>query len=219
MSGEHMYSELKNLSVHEQIEAITELLVQTLSINGTEGEVRIADDIEQILRSFPYFKKYPQQVWTQYLPNDTVGRKNVFAHIKGKSKKTIVFHAHMDKVGIEDYGTLQSKANNPEELLRFFQTYEDEEVRTQALSGDWMFGRGSLDMKSGVAVHLANVLYLSQHLQEWDGNIIFMANPVEENEHSGIMAALDELIRLREEEGLNYFVGINTDYILSLIHI
>ena len=216
MSGEHMYSELKNLSVHEQIEAITELLVQTLSINGTEGEVRIADDIEQILRSFPYFKKYPQQVWTQYLPNDTVGRKNVFAHIKGKSKKTIVFHAHMDTVGIEDYGTLQSKANNPEELLRFFQTYEDEEVRTQALSGDWMFGRGSLDMKSGVAVHLANVLYLSQHLQEWDGNIIFMANPVEENEHSGIMAALDELIRLREEEGLNYFVGINTDYISPL---
>ncbi|GKU83953.1 M20/M25/M40 family metallo-hydrolase [Niallia sp. NCCP-28] len=210
-----MYTKIKDLPLFDQVEAITTSLVQTLSINGTEGESEIADEIEQFLRSFPYFNQHPTHVWMQPLPNDALGRKNVFAHIKGNgsSKKTVVFHAHIDTVGIEDFGALQSSANDPNALLEYFQTYSDKEIRTQALSGDWMFGRGALDMKSGVAVHLANVLYFSEHQEEWDGDIIFMANPVEENQHSGIIAAVDELLRLQKEEELEYVVAINTDYI------
>ncbi|ALC82870.1 MULTISPECIES: M20/M25/M40 family metallo-hydrolase [Bacillus] len=214
-----MYKKLKNLPLTDQVEALTASLVQTLSINGTDGEVKIAEKIEQILRSFPYFKQRPDQVWTQELPNDAIGRKNVFAHIKGNvnSKKTVVFHAHIDTVGIEDFGAQQSIANDPAELLKYFQTYSnDEEIQTQALTGDWMFGRGALDMKSGVAVHLMNVLHFSEHLEDWDGDIIFMANPVEENQHSGVIAAVDELLRLRVEEGLDYVVAVNTDYISAL---
>lgn len=214
-SGESMYTKIKDLPLFDQVEAITTSLVQTLSINGTKGEVAIVDKIEQFLRSFPYFTQHPTHIWMQQLPNDALGRKNVFARIKGNgnSKKTVVFHAHIDTVGIEDFGVLQSSANDSEALLEYFQTYSDEEIRTQALSGDWMFGRGALDMKSGLAVHLANVLYFSEHQDEWDGDIIFMANPVEENQHSGIIAAVDELLRLRKEEELDYVVAINTDYI------
>ncbi|WP_445492009.1 M20/M25/M40 family metallo-hydrolase [Niallia sp. 03133] len=213
--GDLMYAKIKGLPLFDQVEAITTSLVQTLSINGTDGEVQIADKIEQFLRSFPYFIQRPDQVWTQDLPNDAIGRKNVFAHIKGngKSKKAVVFHGHMDTVGIEDFGALQSSANDPGALLEYFKTYSDEEIRTQALSGDWMFGRGALDMKSGVAVHLANVLYFSESLEAWDGDIIFMANPVEENQHSGAIAAVNELLRLSAEEGLDYVAAINTDYI------
>lgn len=214
-----MYQQIKDLSLFEQVEAMTESLVETLSINGTTGEVDIAEKVEQILRSFPYFQQHPEAVWTQALPNDHLGRKNVFARVKGTgdSKKTVIFHSHIDTVGIDDYGKQIGMANNPKELLSFFSQWDgSQEVQEHAQSGDWMFGRGALDMKSGVAVHLSNLLYFSQHPDEVDGEIIFMANPVEENQHTGVIAAVDELIRLREEEKLQYVVAINNDYISPL---
>lgn len=214
-----MYQQIKDLSLFEQVEAMTESLVETLSINGTTGEVDIAEKVEQILRSFPYFQQHPEAVWTQALPNDHLGRKNVFARVKGtgNSKKTVIFHSHIDTVGIDDYGKQISMANNPKELLQFFSQWDgSQEVQEHAQSGDWMFGRGALDMKSGVAVHLSNLLYFSQHPDQVDGEIIFMANPVEENQHTGVIAAVDELIRLREEEKLQYVVAINNDYISPL---
>ncbi|MCM3082014.1 M20/M25/M40 family metallo-hydrolase [Brevibacillus invocatus] len=214
-----MYQQIKDLSLFEQVEAMTESLVETLSINGTTGEVDIAEKVEQILRSFPYFQQHPEAVWTQALPHDHLGRKNVFARVKGtgNSKKTVIFHSHIDTVGIDDYGKQIGMANNPKELLHFFSQWDgSQEVQEHAQSGDWMFGRGALDMKSGVAVHLSNLLYFSQHPDEVDGEIIFMANPVEENQHTGVIAAVDELIRLREEEKLQYVVAINNDYISPL---
>ncbi|MGE5700961.1 MAG: M20/M25/M40 family metallo-hydrolase [Clostridia bacterium] len=216
-----MYQQLKDLSLFEQVEAITTSLVETLSINGTKGEIDIVDKVEAILRTYPYFEKHPEQIWTQYLPNDQLGRKNLFARIKGtgesKSKHTVIYHSHIDTVGIEDFGKQIGNANNPAELLTFFSNWDgNPEVQEHARSGDWMFGRGALDMKSGVAVHLANLLHFSQNLEELDGEIIFMANPVEENQHTGVIAAVDELLRLREEEELHYVVAINDDYIAPL---
>lgn len=211
-----MMNVTNEIELQEQVEALTDALVRTLSVNGTAGEVEIAGQIEAMLRSFPYFHAHPDQIWSQKLPGDALGRKNVFARIKGSggSKRTVIFHSHIDTVGISDYGNLEPLANKPDELLAYFQQWHDNpEIRKQAQSGDWMFGRGALDMKSGVAVHLANVKFFSEHTDKWDGEIIFMANPVEENEHSGVIAAVDELLRLRDEEGLSYEVAINTDYI------
>ncbi|AJY75419.1 M20/M25/M40 family metallo-hydrolase [Paenibacillus beijingensis] len=211
-----MINDTKELELQQQVEAFTDALVRTLSVNGTAGEVEIADQIESILRSFPYFVAHPGQVWTQPLPGDALGRKNVFARIKGRgtSKRTVIFHSHTDTVGISDYGNLEPAAGKPDELLAFFKQWNDHpEIRQQAQSGDWMFGRGALDMKSGVAVHLANVKFFSERPDLLDGDIIFMANPVEENEHSGVIASVDELLRLRKDEGLSYEVAINTDYI------
>lgn len=214
-----MYQQIKDLPLFKQVEVMTTSLVETLSINGTAGEVDIAEKVEKILRSFPYFQQHPEAVWTQALPNDHLGRKNVFARVKGTgdSKKAVIFHSHIDTVGIDDYGKQISMANNPQELLRFFSQWDgSQEVQEHAQSGDWMFGRGALDMKSGVAVHLSNLLFFSQHPDEIEGEIIFMANPVEENQHTGVIAAVDELIRLREEEKLHYVVAINNDYISPL---
>jgi arginine utilization protein RocB len=214
-----VYNELKNATISEQVEKLTKCLVETLSVNGTNGEEEIANKIENILRSFPYFEENPNQVWIQYLPGDRLKRKNVFARIKGKedSKKTIVFHSHIDTVGINDYGELKTIANNPEKLLDFFKGWEaNKEIQEQAQSGDWMFGRGSLDMKSGVAVHLVNLLFFIENRERWSGEIIFMANPVEENQHTGVITAVDELLRLRTEENLEYIAAFNNDYIAPL---
>ncbi|GAY77158.1 arginine utilization protein RocB [Sporolactobacillus inulinus] len=74
-----MYEKVKDLPIEQQIEQFARDLVGIKSVNGTDGEVTMADELEAILRSFPYFKEHPDQVWTQKLEGDTLGRKNVFA--------------------------------------------------------------------------------------------------------------------------------------------
>lgn len=214
-----MYQQLHSLSLEKQVETLTKHLVSFNSINGTTGEVRIIEELYSILKSFPYFQEHPEHVWIQHAPNDPIGRKNVFAFVKGQtdSPSTIIYHSHLDTVGIEDFGLLKEHAFSSETLEKYFQTYErNADVQSDAKSGDWLFGRGSVDMKSGAAVHLANILYFSQHTDLLEGNLLLLFNGDEEGEHRGITAALTELERLQEEKQLQYRLAINNDFITPL---
>lgn len=214
-----MYNQIKDMPMDERIEKITKTLIQIKSINGTTGEVEVANFIKDTLLSFPYFQKHPFYVWEQIISNDPLNRKNIFCFIKGKSdiKETILYHAHLDTVGIEDFGPLKEHALDSSKLVDYFSAYTfNKEVQEDAQSGEWMFGRGSVDMQSGIAVHLANVLHFSEHLDELPGNILFMVNPDEESQHAGILSAISELKLLKEEQHLNYVAAINTDFITPL---
>lgn len=190
-------------------------LVGKRSVNGTSGEVAEADRLVEILRRIPYFREHEDAVWTQNLPGDPLGRKNVFAFIgKEGETKTVLYHSHFDTVGTKDFGPLEEDATNPERLREFFANQEEDgDAARDARSGDWLFGRGALDMKSGDAVNVANMRYFAEHPDELGGNLLFMGNCVEENDHLGVIAALDELKRLKEERGLEYTVAVNTDFI------
>ncbi|MCA1065651.1 M20/M25/M40 family metallo-hydrolase [Rossellomorea sp. AcN35-11] len=214
-----MYQQLKSLSLAEQCEAITRSLVERESRNGTKGEADIAVFIKETLHSFPYFTSNPDHVWEQPISNDPLGRKNIFAFVKNPtpSAHTLIYHAHLDTVGIDDYGSLKDHALNPDELESFFRHYAfDQEVQEDARSGKWLFGRGALDMKSGIAVHLANVLSFSERLDDLPGNILFMVNPDEESQHKGVISAIPELNKLKQAEGLEYTAAINTDFTTPL---
>ncbi|MEI4832580.1 M20/M25/M40 family metallo-hydrolase [Bacillus sp. FJAT-53711] len=214
-----MYQQLHSLSLEKQVEALTKHLVSFNSINGTEGEARIIDELYRILKSFPYFKQHPEHLWVQTVPNDPINRKNLFAFVEGNkdSTSTIIYHSHLDTVGIEDFGLLKEHAFSSETLEEYFQTYEGNlDVQTDAKSGDWLFGRGSVDMKSGAAVHIANILYFSQHTDLLEGNLLLLFNGDEEGEHRGITAALTELERLQQEKQLHYHLAINNDFITPL---
>lgn len=71
-------------------------------------------------------------------------------------------------------------------------------------------------MQSGIAVHLANLLYFSENPGELEGNLLVMFNADEEGEHKGSRAALSELLRLKEKMGLEYMAAINNDFISPL---
>ncbi|MGX7196792.1 peptidase M20 [Enterococcus olivae] len=213
-----MYQRISQLAMPQQIETVAKELVNIPSINNSlHGEADISQKIKEILLSFPYFEEQPQFVWTTELPEDPYQRKNVFAFLPKKGvKQTVLLHAHMDTVGIEDFGKIKSLAYDPENLLHFFQEYEeDPEVQEEALSGDWAFGRGMLDMKSGMAVHLINLLFYTEHLEELPFNLLFMGNPVEENDHTGMIEALPELIKFKQQ-GYEFIAAINTDFVSPL---
>lgn len=209
---------LGNPFIEELIE-LTTALVAVPSITGTTGEVDVADLIIQRLKALPYFRNNPHHLWTQSVPGDELGRKNIFALVRSTkaTAKTILLHSHLDTVGIQDYGSLQEFAFDPGKLkLAFANHAGDESVLKCAHSDDWLFGRGALDMKSGLAVQMKLVEYWTKKLHELPGNILFMANPSEESHHGGMLAALSELLRLRDEEGFQYLCAINSDYVTAL---
>ncbi|MGG1255493.1 M20 family metallopeptidase [Bacillus velezensis] len=214
-----MYQQLSKMLPEEKIEAITKSLVALNSINGTLGEGKKADYIKDMIKSFPYFQENPSHVWEQAIPEDAYGRKNIFAFIEGngESLNTVIYHAHLDTVGIEDFGPLKDIAFDSDRLAEYFSNYEfDRDVQRDARSGEWMFGRGSVDMQSGIAVHLANLLHFSERRDQLPGHILFMANPDEESQHSGILTSISELKRLKQEKQLRYLAAINNDFITPL---
>ncbi|WGD61004.2 M20 family metallopeptidase [Bacillus velezensis] len=214
-----MYQQLSKMLPEEKIEAITKSLVALNSINGTLGEGKKADYIKDMIKSFPYFQENPSHVWEQAIPEGPYGRKNIFAFIEGngESLNTVIYHAHLDTVGIEDFGPLKDIAFDSDRLAEYFSNYEfDRDVQRDARSGEWMFGRGSVDMQSGIAVHLANLLHFSERRDQLPGHILFMANPDEESQHSGILTSISELKRLKQEKQLRYLAAINNDFITPL---
>lgn len=208
------------MDLYNEIETITKEMVSVASVNGTPGEHDIGVYIENYLRAIPYFKEHPEQVIVRPLKDDILNRRNVFAILKGTrgtSKQTIILHGHTDTVGVEDFGILKDFAFEPDKLMTALKTVPlTEEVRSDLESGDYMFGRGCCDMKSGDAVYLAVAKELSTQLEKIDGNIILSFNPVEENMHTGIIEALDFLLEEKEKEHFDYLMAINNDYTCPL---
>jgi len=209
------------MSFYKKVETITLDLVETPSINNTPGEAELADKIFGYLKELDYFKANPGHLFTRQLDNDRLGRKNVFALIQGrsshKSNKAVILHGHVDTVGIDDYGSLKDYAFQPYGLEEKLKSIElSAEVREDLNSGEWLFGRGSNDMKSGLASHMAVLEHYAGKAEQLQGNILFIATPVEENQHTGIMEALAVIETLQKEHNLNYMVAINSDYTTTM---
>lgn len=208
------------MELFDEIEELTRRLVAVRSVNGTSGEREVADFLERELRSIPYWAAHPEQVIRQELPGDALGRANIFAWLHGtkrESNRTILLHGHIDTVGIEDFGQLEPWATDCEQLLEKLLALDlPQTMRAELESGDWLPGRGACDMKSGDAVFIVLLRYLSEHLETFAGNILLSLNPVEENQHAGIMAGLDVLEELQEKYDFDYVLAINNDYICPL---
>ena len=198
-------------NLFKKCEELTKELVKIKSVNTTKGEKEIAEYIENYIRNIPYFKKHSDRVIIQKLKNDKLDRRNVFAYVKGtkeESNNTIIFHGHMDTVGTEDFGALEKYSTNPDLLLeKMLEMDLSKEIRKDLETGDWMVGRGSCDMKSGVAVFLVLLEYFSERTDEFKGNILLSVNPVEENLHTGIIEGIEVLNKLKTQENFNYIMA------------
>lgn len=207
--------------MYENIAELAARLVAVPSMNGTPGEAKIAQLIEEMLREIPYFRQNPDGVFTQVLPGDALGRRNVFALLKGgraQDGATVILHGHMDTVGVDDFGLLKPYAFSCDRLREELLQRKDEldpELRRDLESGDWMFGRGVGDMKSGVAVWISVLAALSGRAESLPVNVLFMSNPVEENLHTGVIASLEVLQKL-QAQGLRFLYAVNSDCVTPL---
>ncbi|MCD2137551.1 M20/M25/M40 family metallo-hydrolase [Salinicoccus halitifaciens] len=212
-----MKERMKTLDCRGDILAITKRLVGIRSEVNTEGERVIAASIHGMLASHPYFEANPSQLVMAPTVNDERKRYNVMAYVKGtktESSRTVVLMGHMDTVGVEDFGAHQELAFKPGDWMEHLKDTElSESVKSQLDSGDWLFGRGVLDMKSGVASNLHLLTYYAEHPEELAGNLVFIAECDEEDSSHGILSALKTLKRWQEEEGFEYAAAINADFV------
>lgn len=206
------------LHAFDEVKRLTEEMVAIPSINKEpEGESNVARYVRSFYMSLPYFQKNPHQVKTFQTKNDFVDRHCTYGYvkgIKGKSRRTVILIGHIDTVGVDDFGTIREYAFKCEELpAKLRETFVlPQEVIDDIESGEYLFGRGVLDMKSGVAGHMYLIKYFSEHPEELDGNLIAIAECDEEDNSKGIITALDELVELKEKEGFEYVACINADY-------
>ncbi|CRK82922.1 M20/M25/M40 family metallo-hydrolase [Neobacillus massiliamazoniensis] len=205
------------LSSREEVLKLTDKLVNIESVVNTVGEIDIANSLYHLLDSLPYFQKNHSHLVKSRTEDDEIERYNVLAFVKGtkvKSNKTVILMGHIDTVGIEDYSHLKDKACFPKELMNALSCENLPDLVHEHLdSGEWYFGRGVLDMKSGVASHLYLLKYYSEHPEELVGNLVLLAECDEEDSSHGVLSALKDLKRWKEEHQFDYQALINSDFV------
>lgn len=205
------------LQSREQVLAYTKQLVNIESIVNTDGEKKIAHSLFTLISSLPYFSNTSSNITLSQTIDDDLERYNVLAFVKGTkgtSNRTVVLMGHIDTVGIDDFNQLKDKACQPDELMEALKQEDLPPSAAEHLnSGDWLFGRGVLDMKSGVASHLYLLKYYSEHPEELDGNIVFLAECDEEDSSHGVLSALKILKTWKEKHNFEYVAAINADFV------
>lgn len=204
------------LQCYEEVKQLTKELVKIPSIVKTSGERKCAEKIYDYYNQLEYFKENSEYLLLQQTINDEIERYNTIAMVKGtkgNSKKTIILMGHLDTVGIEDFGDIKKYAQDPDKLPGLLIDLNlGDDVNKDIDSGEYMFGRGALDMKAGVAGHMYLIKYFSQHPEELDGNLIAIAEADEEDNSHGIISALKVLKEWKKKYDLEYIAAINADY-------
>jgi arginine utilization protein RocB len=202
---------------YDDVRRFTERLVQVNSVSPGAGEIATAQEILSLLTEGDTGDHYTAS-GLDPVEGDRFERVNAYAFIQGSSQRAIVLLGHFDTVETGDYGPLELWARQPHELwtrreaLAAFTPGLAEDLA--AYPDDWMLGRGTIDMKAGVAVNIAIMRHLAARnaQQPLPLSVVFLATPDEENESAGVLQAVRYLLRLRETHGLDYLGVLNTDY-------
>jgi arginine utilization protein RocB len=176
------------------------------SVTGSSGEVEFAPLLIGCLRGF-------DKSWLQKIDGDSFGRSNVIALKRGRSSRTIVLTGHFDVVPISNYGALQGLAFDPLSLLpptiaRLKETGENPKALADFESGDFLPGRGLLDMKAGLAAGLAAI-----EAYQGEASLLFIAVADEEERSAGARAAVSHLRDTAQAESLDIKLVVNLDAI------
>ncbi|MFL0363489.1 M20/M25/M40 family metallo-hydrolase [Bacillus sp. PK3_68] len=194
----------------ETLRALLCELVSWDSRTFTDGERKFAYNVREKLSELDYFKKHPD--YLSLHPAD-LGRHFVTAFYRHpEAKDTVVLISHFDTVQTEEYGDLEPLAFRPEELTKELLNRKSnlpEGARIDLESGKYLFGRGTMDMKMGLALHMALIEKAS--IEQWPINLVLLTVPDEEVNSSGMRAAVTELVNMRDKYGISYKLFLNSE--------
>ena len=195
----------------EQTEQLLKELVAEPSVTESAAEIAIAKNVYDRLLLFPYLAEHPGQL-AQYGVGEGRTLVAALALAPMKTMRTVVVIAHFDVVDIVEYGTYASLAFQMHEWtdrIRRGQVAMPEQVKVDLLAGEWLFGRGVMDMKCGLA---QNISLLEQACNgDFEGNLLFLAVPDEERHSDGMRAAAPLLVKWARAFELEYALCIDTE--------
>ncbi len=189
-------------------------LVGQPSVTNSPDESAFGPWLRAELQARPAFAGQSQHIWLEPTLHDAGRtRASVCALARGSGSRTVLLTGHYDVVGVADYGDLAAQAFSPAALAArlgsSLSPEHDAPVLADLESGDFMFGRGSLDMKSGLAAGLAV-------LEAWAasgnaGNLLFAAVPDEEENSHGMRSLVRQLPEIERRCGLEIVAAVNLD--------
>jgi len=181
-------------------------LIKTPSVSGTNQEMTAAYKLIELLYEIPYFNNNRENVQLVPLVDDPFNRSIVTAYleIKPDCLDAVILTGHFDVVDVEEYGHLKDIAYDVEAVTkRINEMPLDEDSKKDFESGEWLFGRGTADMKFGHALCLELLKHYSQE-GGINGNILYVAVCGEETNSEGMLRAVSYFNELKEKKGLNY---------------
>lgn len=190
------------------MKTVKELLLELVgvrSVTGTGEELDVARKIHALVAEDPYFQDHPDH-YGMWDGGDPLGRPVVWALKKGSGRRTVVFSGHYDTVCTACYGVFEPYALDPDALKTAMMKDppEDGEIRRDLADENWLFGRGTADMKAGLALNLGA---LFEHVPG-EVNVLFTAVSDEENLSAGARQAVRLYTRLQERFGLDYSIAV-----------
>ena len=190
----------------EGILALITKLCAIPSISGhAEQENACAKLIYEELKSIPCSGGNMLDVKFIDCEGDALKRKAVYALLTPPqaAERSVLLTGHFDVVDTSCYGELQPIACDLPLLTEKLKELGGLERTAQAdlESGNWLFGRGSMDMKAGLALFIAAIgKYAAQ--ENLAVNIAFLAVPDEEANSAGMRGAMREFCTLLEERSI-----------------
>jgi len=214
------------------MEDLTKKLIEIKSVTqGLNEEQQLSESIFNFYKQLPAFlnakeeSSMPKSLRSDKgdilsifpTENDILLRSSVLALARGSknkgSNKTVILLGHLDTVDVEDYGNLKALANKPDELKEALKKIvKDPAVLKDLEDENFLFARGALDMKAGVAAQMNLFKYFLEHRDSFCGNLIVISECDEEGNSAGIFSALNQLLKLQKSENLEYIGCINSDY-------
>ncbi|GGJ97257.1 hypothetical protein GCM10007063_19560 [Lentibacillus kapialis] len=202
--------EKRNWSDPKDLENLLCQLVSWNSETFSDGEKSFPVKAHDKLSVLAHFQEHPDRI---SLHQADLGRSYLTALYKhGNIQQTIVLISHFDTVQTEEYGDLQPLACNPEKLTKALQAYKvilDPDAVHDLESGDYLFGRGTMDMKMGLAIHMA--LLEKASTEQWPINLLLVTVPDEEVNSSGMRRAVSTMADLQDTYNLDYELFLNSE--------
>src|SRR5690625_46586 len=199
-----------NWSTTEQLQSLLFKLVEWDSRTGTEGEVKFPNQLKDVIGSMPYFQEHVNQLKLHDIGGE--GQALTALYKSNKTEKTIILMSHFDTVHVEEFGADSDLAFYPKQLMEKMKSeieYLQKEVRDDLRSNHYLFGRGTMDMKAGLAIHMQMLEKAIIH--QWPVNLLLVTVPDEEVNSAGMRGIVPSLVSMQKQFNLNYELTVNSE--------
>lgn len=191
---------------------LTKTLVRIRSVSHTPGENEAADTIFSLLGRESYFQDHPEFLRFLAVEEGGLERRAVLAFVRSEqhTARTVLLNGHFDVVDTDVCGDLAELAFDADAYTaRMAERDIPEDARQDLESGNWLFGRGVMDMKAGIALHMAYLAHMARHRKELGVNLLFLAVPDEEGSSVGMRGSLAGLCTFIREQKLDLVAALS----------
>src|SRR6056297_3297929 len=145
------------MDLKSRILEFTRLLVSVGSETSTKQEVAMGETMLEAIKKISYFDNNEKMSGLEYVEDDPLERAVAWGlYLDKNNTNTVILVNHYDTVDTWDYKGLKDISIKPKELRKQIKELGlNKETLKDLASGDWMFGRGTADMKGGSAIQLA----------------------------------------------------------------